>query len=99
MKFLYIICFLFSFHAFAQEDLLAKEYYKNGEFEKAQILYKKLYKNNPSNYIHLIQLVKTHQQLEQLEEAQELLQTSIIKYPALLVELGYNYQLKKDVEN
>ncbi len=99
MKFLYIFCFLFSFHAFAQEDLLAKEYFKNGEFEKAQILYKKLYDKNPTNYIYLIQLAKTHQQLEHLEEAQELLQTSIIKYPALLVELGYNYQLKKDVEN
>ncbi len=99
MKFLYILCFLFSFHAFAQEDLLAKEYFKNGAFEKAQILYKKLYEKNPTNYIHLIQLVKTHQQLEQLEEAQELLQTSIINYPALLVELGYNYQLKNDVEN
>ncbi|WP_452230836.1 tetratricopeptide repeat protein [Lacinutrix sp. MEBiC02404] len=99
MKFLYILCFLFSFHAFAQEDLLAKEYFKNGEFEKAQILYKKLYDKNPTNYIYLIQLVKTHQQLEHLEEAQELLQTSLIKYPALLVELGYNYQLKKDVEN
>lgn len=99
MKFVYILCFLFSFHAFSQEDLLAKEYFKNGAFEKAQILYKKLYEKNPTNYIHLIQLVKTHQQLEQLEEAQELLQTSIINYPALLVELGYNYQLKNDVEN
>ncbi|WP_452232965.1 tetratricopeptide repeat protein [Lacinutrix sp. MEBiC02595] len=78
---------------------MAKEYFKNGEFEKAQILYKKLYDKNPTNYIYLIQLAKTHQQLEHLEEAQELLQTSIIKYPALLVELGYNYQLKKDVEN
>jgi tetratricopeptide (TPR) repeat protein len=77
---------------------LAKEYFKNGAFEKAQILYKKIHEKHPTHYVFLIELVKTHQQLEQLEEAQELLQNSILKNPALLVELGYNYQLKNDIE-
>ena len=99
MKFLYIICFLFSFHAFSQDEILAKEYFKNGAFEKAQILYKKIHEKHPTHYVFLIELVKTHQQLEQLEEAQELIQNSILKNPALLVELGYNYQLKNDIEN
>ncbi|WP_055443894.1 tetratricopeptide repeat protein [Lacinutrix himadriensis] len=99
MKFLYIICFLFSLHAFSQDDILAKEYFKNGAFEKAQILYKKIHEKHPTHYVFLIQLVKTHQQLEQLEEAQELLQNSKLKNPALLVEIGYNYQLKNDIES
>ncbi|MFD2542654.1 tetratricopeptide repeat protein [Lacinutrix gracilariae] len=99
MKFIYLFFFLFSFHAIAQEDILAKEYFKNGEFEKAQVLYKKLHQKNPRNYRVLKQLVKTHQQLEQLDQAQELIEKSILVYPSLLVELGYNYQLKNDLEN
>lgn len=99
MKFIYLFFFLFSFHAIAQEDILAKEYFKNGEFEKAQVLYKKLHQKNPRNYRVLKQLVKTHQQLEQLDQAQELIEKSILIYPSLLVELGYNYQLKNDLEN
>ncbi|MBU2938291.1 tetratricopeptide repeat protein [Lacinutrix sp. C3R15] len=99
MKFIYLFFFLFSFHAIAQEDFLAKEYFKNGEFEKAQLLYKTLHQKNPTHYVYLIQLVKTHQQLEQLDQSQELLQNSTLKNPALFVELGYNYQLKNDLEN
>ena len=101
MKLIYIFCFLFCFNAFSQEDIVAKEYFKNGEFEKAQLLYKKLCNKNPNNYIYLVQLVKTYQQMEQLHVAQELLldQISKMKYPALLVELGHNYKLKNDTIN
>lgn len=101
MKLIYFICFLFCFNAFSQEDIIAKEYFKNGEFEKAQLLYKGLYDKNPNNYIYLVQLVKTYQQMEQYNVAQELLlrQISKMKYPALLVELGNNYKLKSDTIN
>ena len=101
MKLIYIFCFLFCYNAFSQEDIVAKEYFKNGEFEKAQLLYKKLYDKNPNNYIYLVQLARTYQQMEQLNIAQELLllQISKMKYPALLVELGYNYKLKNDTLN
>jgi tetratricopeptide (TPR) repeat protein len=101
MKLIYIFCFLFCCNAFSQEDIVAKEYFKNGEFEKAQLLYERLYEKNPNNYIYLVQLVRTYQQMENLNVAQELLlqQISKLKYPALLVELGYNYKLKNDTIN
>ncbi len=102
MRFLFIIFFVFCFQAIAQDQdvIVAKEYFKNGEFEKAQILYKKLIQKDPYNYNYLTQLVKTHQQLEQLDKAQELLELQISRrnYPALFVELGYNFQLQNNLE-
>ena len=67
---LYILCFLFCFNAFSQDDIVAREYFKNGEFEKALITYKKLYTKNIKNSNYSIQLVKTHQQLEQYKDAE-----------------------------
>lgn len=86
---------------FSQEDLLAKEYAKNGEFEKALVEYQRLHKNASVNNVYFIELVKTHQQLEQLDQAEALLikQIERVKYPALYVELGYNFQLKNDLES
>jgi tetratricopeptide (TPR) repeat protein len=86
---------------FSQEDIVAKEYYKNGEFEKALLEYKKLYAKSPSNINYINQIVSTHQQLEQYEQAELFLLKLIerIKYPAFMVELGYNYQLKNDINN
>jgi len=34
---------------FSQEDLLAKEYSKNGEFEKALLAYQELHRNSANN--------------------------------------------------
>jgi tetratricopeptide (TPR) repeat protein len=78
---------------------VASEYFKNGDFEKAQLSYKRLHDKTPNNNTYLLQLVKTHQQLEQLDVAETLLidQMSRIYYPPLLIELGYNYQLKNDL--
>ena len=85
---------------FSQEDLLAKEYFKNGEFEKALATYQALHKKTPNNNTYFIALIKSHQQLEQYNEAEILLQKQIsrITYPALYVELGYNFQLKNNLE-
>lgn len=101
MRFLFLIYFLFCYNVFSQEDLVASEYFKNGDFEKALISYERLYNKTPNNNTYLLQLVKTHQQLEQLDTAEELLvnQMSRINYPPLLIELGYNYQLKNDMVN
>tara|TARA_R110002050_G_scaffold57866_7_gene130284 strand:- start:76607 stop:78340 length:1734 start_codon:yes stop_codon:yes gene_type:complete len=86
---------------FAQGDILAKEYFKNGDYEKALNEYKNLYKKSPSNITYINQLVSTHQQLEQYDEAQVFLVKLMerVKYPAFMVELGYNYQLQNDLEN
>ncbi|WP_034060882.1 tetratricopeptide repeat protein [Lacinutrix jangbogonensis] len=101
MRFLFILCFLFSLNTFSQDDIVVREYFKNGEFEKALISYKKLYSKNKKNRNYLIQLVKTHQQLEQYNEAENLLITYLntVNYPPALIELGYNYKLQKDTIN
>jgi len=101
MKQFFFIIFLFSFgFGFSQNEQLADNYFKRGEFEKALISYQKLYEKNKGNYKYIYKLIETHQQLEQYDEAQILLLERISKSnnPSLLVELGYNYQLKGNLE-
>lgn len=95
-----LLCFL-SLNSFAQEDIIAKEYFKTGAFEKALVSYKTLYAKNSKNRNYLLKLVKTHQQLEQFDEAKTLIETSIARYPypPLYVELGYNYALQGDTNS
>ena len=101
MRVLFILFLFISTGMFSQEDAFAKEYFKTGDFEKALHEYKKLYAKHPSNINYINRLVSTHQQLEQYTEAETFLLKLInrIKYPAFLVEIGYNYQLKNDLEN
>ncbi|SEP72366.1 Tetratricopeptide repeat-containing protein [Hyunsoonleella jejuensis] len=84
----------------AQDDLFAKEYYKNGDFEKALIEYKKLYNTSKSNITYIKQIIDTHQQLEQYKEAEAFINEIINRtnYPAFYVSLGYNYQLQDNIE-
>ncbi|MEW4923614.1 tetratricopeptide repeat protein [Algibacter sp. 2305UL17-15] len=98
-----LITFLFLCIAtigFAQNDASAKEYFKNGDFEKALYEYKKLYAKSPSNINYIKQIIDAHQQLEQYQETEDFLLKIIAKtnYPAFYVTLGYNYQLKNDLE-
>ena len=101
MRLFLILSFLFCTNIYSQQDIVAAEYFKNGEFEKALLSYKSLYNKTPNNNSYLLQLVKSHQQLEQLDEAETLLlnQISRVNYPPLLIELGYNYQLQNDLVN
>ena len=99
MRLVLLICvFLISTFGFSQNEQLALNYFKKGEFEKALISYKKLYEANKGNSNYLIKLVQVHQQLEQFNLAEELLLNQIEKNknPQYLVELGYNFQLKKE---
>ncbi|MBD3581759.1 tetratricopeptide repeat protein [Flavobacterium selenitireducens] len=93
-----LIAFLFSLAAIAQNEQLAQNYFDKGEFEKAKVSYQELLKNQPSNSIYFQRLVESFQQLQQLEEAEKLLRERLERYKqgGLLVEIGYNYQLKKD---
>jgi len=86
---------------FAQGDILAKEYFKNGDFKKALFEYEKLYAQSATNINYAFAIVATQQQLEQYDDAEAFLLKLIPKfnYSGFLVELGYNYQLKKDTVN
>ena len=101
MRFFLAFFMFFSMYAFSQDDALASEYFKNGDFEKALIEYERLYAKVPSNPNYITRIVNAHQQLEQYDKAEAFLLKLMerVNYPSLLVELGYNYQLKNDLQN
>jgi tetratricopeptide (TPR) repeat protein len=101
MRFVLVLFMLVSVQVFSQDDLFAKEYFDNGDFEKALYEYKKLYAQSPSNINYINQIVTSCQQLERYDDAEQFLNQLLerVKYPAFYVELGYNYQLKGDLEN
>ncbi|WP_434037099.1 tetratricopeptide repeat protein [Formosa sp. 4Alg 33] len=96
MRLILVCCMLLSFCAFSQQDIVAKQYFKNGDFEKALISYKKLHENSPTNINYIKALADTHIQLKQYNEAEQLLKQAIdrMKFPSFYVELGYNFQLQ-----
>ncbi|MFV0539981.1 MAG: tetratricopeptide repeat protein [Aestuariibaculum sp.] len=99
MRWISVLYLLFSIAVFSQgNDVLAKEYYKNGDYEKALIEYKKLFSKSSLNINYVLAIVDIHQQLEQYDEAENFLNQIMprINYPAFVVELGYNHQLKND---
>ncbi|MFK5983521.1 MAG: tetratricopeptide repeat protein [Flavobacteriaceae bacterium] len=95
-KFLFILFFISISAVNAQNDLLAKNYFEQGKYEKALALYTKLYKKSQrSDYFNA--LVATNQQLENYSEAGNLLNEKLDSpriIPHLFVELGYNYALQ-----
>ncbi len=101
MRLLFFLYLFFTIQMHAQDDAFARDYFKSGEFEKALHEYKKLYAQSPSNINYIFQIVSTYQQLEQFNEAELFLKTLMqrVNYPAFVVELGYNFQLKNDLEN
>ncbi len=94
-----LFCFLLvSFCSLAQNDQLAQNYFDKGDFEKARLSYEELLKSQPGNSFYFQRLIESYQQLQQLDTAEKLIQERLAKYPmgSLLVEAGYNYQLKKE---
>ena len=101
MRVVLVLLLFVSSSGFSQGDTLAKEYFKNADYEKALVEYQRLYAKAPSNITYINQIITTHQQLEQYDEAEKFLVKLIkrVRYPAFYVELGYNFQLKSDLEN
>lgn len=101
MRVILIFFLLISSTLSSQGDIIAKEYFKKGEYEKALVEYKKLYARSPSNMTYINQIVSTYEQLEQYDEAEKFLKALIdrFEYPAFFVELGYNFQLKNDLDS
>lgn len=81
----------------AQEDFLAKQYFADGDFEKAVVFYEKLTEKSPRRTDYLQGLIACYQQLERYQEAKEFLMERLEgknTHPTLLIELGYNYTLQ-----
>jgi len=81
----------------AQDDFLAKQYFNDGDFEKAVAFYEKLVDKNPRRTDYAEGLIATYQQLKRYTDAEKLLLEKIKTgnaYPTLFIELGYNYTLQ-----
>ncbi|WP_299524660.1 hypothetical protein [Winogradskyella sp.] len=96
-----IVLLLGTLFGFTQNsEVLADSYYKKGEFKKALVIYENLNREKPYSYKYLYKLIDTHQQLEQFNQAENILVQRLDKRknPSLIVELGYNYQLKDSLD-
>lgn len=85
----------------AQDQQMAYDYFRKGEYEKAANVYQSLFEKNPYNSFYLLKLIDTHQQLEDFSIAQELIETQLKNQPSqfqFLVELGYNFELQHEQE-
>lgn len=84
-----------------QEDFLAKQYFNDGDYEKAVVFYEKLVEKNPRRTDYSEGLVACYQQLERYDEAGAFLLKKIEQsyaFPTFLIELGYNYTLQNQAE-
>ena len=102
MRKLHIILLLFvTAVGFSQSDALAKNYFEQGEFQKALSIYEKLNKQNPNRLDYFMAMIEANQQLENFTEVEKLLQEKLNNsrnYPQLYVELGYNFSLQNKKE-
>ncbi|WP_405399648.1 tetratricopeptide repeat protein [Maribacter sp. Asnod2-G09] len=103
MRFIFfVITYLaLSTFAFAQDDFLAKQYFADGDFERAVVFYEKLVEKNPRRTEYVQDLVACYQQLERYQEAEDFLNQRLKDrnpYPTLLIDLGYNYALQEKEE-
>jgi tetratricopeptide (TPR) repeat protein len=95
-----LVIFGLNFGVAQNNEILADSYYKKGEFKKAFIIYENLNKEKPYSYKYIYKLVDIHQQLEDYDAAENILVQRLKKRrdPTLLVELGYNFQLKDSLD-
>ncbi len=93
------IALVFTTFVFSQNEQLAQDFFNKGDFDKAAISYEQLLESQPSNSFYFQRLVESYQQLSQFDKAEKKLLLRLEKYKKafILVEIGYNYQLKKDL--
>ena len=95
---LFLLLLFTSLATFGQNELLAKNYFEQGEYEKALNLFEKLYKKNPGRLDYFLIMVESNQQLEKFDVAEKLLLDKLNSrraQPQLYVELGFNYSLQE----
>ncbi|MFT7329998.1 MAG: tetratricopeptide (TPR) repeat protein [Roseivirga sp.] len=83
--------------SWAQEQQLAYDYFRKGEYEKAASVYEKLYVENKFNAHYLSKLIDCYQQLEEFTKAKESIEKHLEEFPSQVhfyVEIGYNYELQ-----
>ncbi len=97
VKRLALILLLFVQFTYGQDDFLAKQYFNDGDYEKAVVFYESLVNRHPRRTDYFEGLIACYQQLEQYKKAEELILEKINStrpYPTIYIELGYNYRLQ-----
>jgi len=101
---LFFILLIFSVFSYAQKNtdyLLAENYFKNGEYEKASKFYNNLMAKSPFNRTYISKLIACYQELNRFVEVDDLL-TKKLKERAghnyLYVFLGYNYERQQKMD-
>jgi tetratricopeptide (TPR) repeat protein len=88
--------------SFSQNEyLLGENYYREGEFEKATQIFKKLYSKSPFNTNYLNRLISCYQELDEFLVAENLLKSRIkanASQTYLYVFLGHNYERQQKNE-
>ncbi len=87
--------------ASAQDTFLAKQYFNDGDFEKAVVFYGKLVEKNPGRTDYSEGLIACYQQLERYSDVEDFILGKIKQgntHPTLLIELGYNHTLQNAPE-
>ena len=101
---LFFIFLIFSTFSFAQKGndyILAENYYRNDEYQKASKFYKKLVDKSPYNRTYISKLIKCYQELNQFDVAENFLSEKLKKKPSqtyLNVLLGYNFERQEKNE-
>lgn len=70
---------------------LAQEYYRSGDYEKAAVLYEKLFNANKSDFYYF-NLINSLNELKEFDRAEKIIKKQIKQYPgdvSYLVDLGY----------
>jgi tetratricopeptide (TPR) repeat protein len=96
-KIIFFFLFLLPMISWAQEQQLAYDYFRKGEYEKAASIYEKLYVENKFNAHYLSKLIDCYQQLEEFTKAKESIEKHLEEFPSQVhfyVEIGYNYELQ-----
>lgn len=101
-KYILLVVLLISSFGYAQNEfVIAENYFREGAYEKATTIFKKLYDRSPFNTSYLQRLLSCYQETNQFVTAEELLKTKIQSNPSqvfLYVYLGYNYELQQQKE-
>ncbi len=98
---LFILTLFIGTASFSQSDALAKNYFEQGQYEKALRIYEKLQKESPYRLDYFLGAVQSNQQLENFTEAERLIMGKLgtgKNFPQLYIELGYNYSLQNKTE-
>lgn len=92
-----LLVILVSAFAKAQSEQIARNYADQGQYEKSILAYEKALKKQEGNTVLIEGLVKSYQQLEQYDKAEEALKEQLKltrDEGIILVELGYNDRLR-----